>query len=66
MRESLSSKISSWDINNFSREANLAKPSAIRLFLKYVGAVIGGVKVVSLGGGLPDPSLFPTKEFKES
>ncbi len=67
MGKSLSDKLSSWDINNvFSREADLAKPSAIRLFLKYVGAVIGGVKVVSLGGGLPDPSLFPTEEFDES
>ncbi len=66
MGGSLSIKISSRDINNFSREASLAKPSAIRMFLRYVGMDIDGVKVVSLGGGLPDPSLFPTEEFNKS
>ncbi len=46
----------------FSEEANQAKSSLIRIFLKYAGKP----GFVSLGGGLPDPVTFPVSDFNES
>ena len=45
----------------FTERAKRAKSSVIRDLLKYASKP----GIISFGGGLPDPSLFPVERFKE-
>jgi 2-aminoadipate transaminase len=47
--------------NLYAERAHRAKSSVIRELLK-LGSQPG---IISLGGGMPDPALFPVKQFKE-
>ena len=46
--------------NLFTERANRVKSSIIRELLK-LGSQPG---IISLGGGMPDPALFPVEKFR--
>ena len=45
----------------FTERAKRAKSSVIRDLLKYASKP----GIISFGGGLPDPNLFPVEKFRE-